>query len=495
MDSIPESKLRKRNRWIKLAVIALVLAAAITAAFWPEPTYRPKPSQKVVEAVFAAQKAMEGYTDDTTMVFADPVVETEICKMLGKDKGTVTVRDMRGIRTFTYLDVQQIETLEDFRYCENLESLEASHQRIDNLESLRGLKKLNMIDLSSNDIADLSPLAKMESLHTLFVPLNPIKSIEGLRGHKGLITIDIRWCPVTDISPLEGMGTLQSFAMGDHQLDNSFIARLFRSFQPSGSQPFRGRGSQDNPWEYDLSVLKGTDRLMHFSLIGKPKDITPLLGQKKLEQVALEGLEHKDFAALLDNCKELESISIESSSIKLSSLASLGEKVQGLFISNSDIISDASTLPCPSSLRYMTISSCNLNDVSVLAGLTKLESLSIINSGINDISPLAELKSLNTLYLQMNQIRDITPLAGLKDLKYLDLQGNIIKDIKPLRELKALKNLDLRANIVRDFTPLLDLPALKSLHIADNPYTVDDRSTADDVFEKLAKHGCNVEKK
>ena len=452
-------------------VIAAVLIGLIVAGFWPESTYvNTEPSPEVAASVLAAQKAMEGYTDATTMVFADPVIETAICRRLGKEKGTVTVGDMRTIRSFKYPDVYEksdekdigysIKTLEDFRYCENLESIEANRQLIDNLESLRCLKKLNKIDLSFNRISDLSPLADMGSLHTLFVSYNPIRSIKGLRGQKSIVTIDIKYCPITDISPLEGMDTLQALYMGEDSHYDSLFSRLFQR-----NQPATGQGSLDKPQEYDLSALGNTSRLKYFHLIGKPKDIAPLLGHKGLEIVELEGLESGDFAALMENCKELMLITLKSSSIRMSSLASIGDKMYGLIISNSDITGDAPVLPCPTNMNTLTIANCNVSDISALAGLTKLETLALVRSEIKDITPLAGLKALKLLYLHSNKIEDITPLTGLKTLTRLDLQ----------------------ANSISDFTPLLDLPALKHLGAENNPYA------DDNAFRELEMRGCEVE--
>lgn len=300
----------------------------------------------------AARKAMGSYTDSTVVVFADSTVEAWIRENYVKKTGGITVGDMKNMTDFVYDAINnkkasgKITTLFDLRYCANLAYLTVTNQPITSIESLRGLTKLCMVDIFRCNVADLSPL----------------------QGKAFLVDVWVSGNPVTDASPVLALPSLTAFnAMWGTKIT-------------------------------DISALRNTENLEKFFCQNELKDYTPLFGHKGLKYLSLKGLTNETFVAMLGKLKNLNNLSLQSSSIKDASLALL---------------------------RSYSLNSLNLD-----------------SCGVKDISALSSLNTLTDLRLPNNAIEDISPLSGLTEIGYcLDLHGNNIKDFSPLKNMKNLKSL------------------------------------------------------
>ncbi len=165
----------------------------------------------------------------------------------------------------------------------------------------------------------------------------------------------------------------------------------------------------------DISALSGTRDLVEFQCQDKLKDFTPLLANKKLSTIGLVGATDDFFRKLMENCDQLNVVSLHKSKISSESLRMLAEKY-------------------------------------------KLSDLSLASCGITDISPVAGLTGLQYLSLERNKIKDISPLAKNPQLsRYIDLSANKITDWSPLENMTALRFLSVRAN------PVTESPALDKL--------------------------------
>jgi len=107
----------------------------------------------------------------------------------------------------------------------------------------------------------------------------------------------------------------------------------------------------------------------------------------------------------------------------------------------------------------LKIESLNLEDYKIvsLIGLEKLQNLStlLINAEyLQDLEPIRTLTQLEYLSIHNGNISDITPLSNLVQLKYLSLRNNEITNISALENLNALIYLKLTDNNITDFTVL-----------------------------------------
>lgn len=120
--------------------------------------------------------------------------------------------------------------------------------------------------------------------------------------------------------------------------------------------------------------------------------------------------------------------------VDVSPLAGL-KKLERLYICCDDI-SDIEPLKGLINMKDLWIwGNRNIEDISALSGMTQIESLWIKGNRITDISALANMKNLVYLYMEDNQVTDLSPLAGLSKLTNVLLSGNPATDYSPLKDV------------------------------------------------------------
>ncbi len=322
-----------------------------------EPSLAPEPEDPKPETVMASS-----YGDKTVIKFADAQVEAAVRKLLGKAKGKITAADMLDITEFKY-DAnndtslkKKIKTLDDLRYCENLETINISNQPlIKNIKGLQKLKNLTSVTLFSCGISDLKPLAGKQFLRSVWISGNP----------------------VSDASPVLSLPNLEEF--------NAWWGTNIR----------------------DISALKKTHNLLSFYCQNKLKDYSPLLGHKDMMDISLLGITNKDFVAMLGSFKYLRNIILESSTIKDSSLKLLkGYNLYGLTLNRCGI-KDISALSCLTTVQDLRLTDNKITDVSALSGLTQIGyCLDLRNNNIKDFRPLKGMTVLQSLWVTGNPYKD-----------------------------------------------------------------------------------------
>ena len=268
----------------------------------------------------------------------DPNLRAEIERKLGKAPGdAITELDMLGLGGWSNslnLSRDNISNLTGLEFATNLEVLDLDNNSISDISALAGLTKLERLDLNNNSISDISALAGLTELDWLSLSNNSISDISALAGLTSLSELYLSNNSISDISALAGLTSLSELYLSNNNIS-------------------------------DISALVG--------------------------------------------------------------LTSLSK----LYLYNNSI-SDISALAGLTSLSELALSSNSISDISALAGLTSLSELYLYNNSISDISALAGLWRLSELHLSYNSISDISALAGLTRLDELDLSNNMISDLSPL---------------------------------------------------------------
>ncbi len=313
----------------------------------------------------------------------------------------------------------------------SLTRLEANDSGISDLTGLESATTLSYLNLSSwpsddlpdNNITDISPLAGLTSLKTLWLGDNNITDISALSGLTDLERLDLQSNSISDISALSGLTKLGFLKLGYNNLT------LF---------------------DYSLTPTPENSGI---------RDISPLAGLTNLTALELQYNSIEDISALSDLTKlwhlilQVNPISDISA---LSGMTSLSNLVLG-----ANNIVDIPALSGLTNLRWLVLEANSIADLSSLAGLTKLESLDLDRNDITDVSALSGLANLERLNLSDNSIEDIKALSGMTNLTELDLWFNKVTDISPLFGLTNLANLELRWNPLNDSSLDDHIPALQ----------------------------------
>ena len=291
----------------------------------------------------------------------DPNLRAAIAEALGKNPNApITVKEMERLRRLEMRE-GNIQDLTGLQFATNLDTLILGHWHA-----------------AGNQVSDLSPIAGLINLRTLYLDNNPVSDISPLKGLKNLTNLLLEGTLVSDISPLRGLTNLTHLWVHDAQVS-------------------------------DLSPVAGLINLEDFSFShDNLSDLSPLVGLINLRKVVCWNHAISDLSPLVGLTK-LEKIDFCGGDI-----------------------SDLTPLAKLPNLKELYLAGEEISDISPLAGLTGLTRLGLDHNDISDISPLAELTNLKWLRIDDNEISDVSPLAKLTNLTWLAVNSNNISDLSPL---------------------------------------------------------------
>ncbi|MYH84112.1 hypothetical protein F4141_25795 [Candidatus Poribacteria bacterium] len=389
---------------------------------------------------------------------------------------------------------------------ETLTRLDEENMGISKLTGLEFAINLHSINLSGNEISDISPLTGLINLRDLVLVDNLISDISGLKGLINLTHLNLWDNPVSDLSPLIELTGLSNLSLANQAGFDLGVVNL---------APLTGltnliRLSFHNITVSDLSFLSGLINLERISFANNGvSDLSPLAGLINLKYIHTWGNPTSDFS-FLTKLKKLEKVDIcggENVS-DLSPLASLTALQELYLVKNG--ISDVLPLAGLTELTRLNLAENDISDVSPLASLTNLTWLKLSNNPITDFSSLEalsqntnilmgevdipdrnlrstvtealgkenaaivsitteEMTTLTTLRASNRGIKDLTGIENAINLEELWISGNPITDLSPLAALKNLIGLAAWDMDIEDFSPLAELTNLRWLELFNTP--------------------------
>ncbi|CAM2976385.1 leucine-rich repeat domain-containing protein [Hathewaya histolytica] len=169
----------------------------------------------VTMKVYAQErKVIEKVSDEKIIDIPDPKFRQVINYALGEDRKSdapikksemESLKEINGDKAIPFLPMEQwlvkgihdrgIKSIEGLQYAINLEKLDLSENEIKDLTPLKNLKKLTYIELDRNMLGDLTPLSNLTNLTHLniynneaIVDMTPISKLEKLEW------LDLHWC-------------------------------------------------------------------------------------------------------------------------------------------------------------------------------------------------------------------------------------------------------------------------------------------------------------
>ena len=276
------------------------------------------------------------------------------------------------------------------------------------VSALSGMPNLKRLDLSSNDISDLSPLSGLTNLTELYLGGNFISDLSPLSGLTNLTLLDLRANSISDLSPVSGLTNLTNLELGVNLIS-------------------------------DLSPVSGLTNLTFLRLDGNSiSDLSPVSGLTNLTNLWLDGDSISDLSPV-SGLTNLTFLRLDGNSISdLSPVSSL-TYLTDLWLKGNNSISDISAVSGLKYLTFLGLERNSISDLSAVSGLTNLTDLRLNDNDISDISVLGDLKSLESLALGDNNISDISALAGLPLLRYLAVHGNPLNYTSIYTHIPALQ--------------------------------------------------------
>lgn len=280
-------------------------------------------------------------TGDETVTFADPIVlgavrtlfdidgdpeDPLICSQVQRPIDSVTDSDNDGQELANVLnlnrcheDTEPITSLEGLQHLIRLVRLELSCNELNDISLLAGLTDLVELNLDNNLVSDLTPLASLNKLEVLGVYNNEVESLQGLEALTNLRILYLSENRIHDLRPLTGLHNLEHLwlylncsiteldpvslvllAIGDCLSDISPVARL-----PSLVSLLLGLNDIT-----DLSPLHGLNHLEMLQAAGNNiNDISPLRELPQLRTALLDSNYLNDLSALVQNTSYVAGVS------------------------------------------------------------------------------------------------------------------------------------------------------------------------------------------
>jgi len=167
---------------------------------------------------------------------------------------------------------------------------------------LRYMTNLTHLDLSGNQIHDITPLAGLTSLRHLYVGMNQITDITPLVGLRNLTSLSIADNNINDIRPLARLTNMARLSISGNQISD---------ITPLAGLTYLVSLSMDSNEISDLSPLVRLTNLDNMSLRNNQvTDISPLAYLENLVWLDMEGNDITDLSPL-DGLRNLGSVLVD----------------------------------------------------------------------------------------------------------------------------------------------------------------------------------------
>lgn len=399
-------------------------------------------------------------TDPIDIIFKDKNLYDRIKNCFGKNIVYIATETDAGYNIkVSKSDIQNISEL-------NLSAGNAYEAQITDITGLEAFTSLKTLNLSSNNITDLTPLGPDESGNE---KLSQLATIDLSNN----ININIY---NNGICYLPNSGMLENVNVANTNADINFIEKLpnlkILNIANNGISSLEILSSIDTQLQLECLDISGND-------IKKIDDILYLsstLKKLNMRDTGISTLYHSlddDYEIGIFLLRELEELDVSNNKL-LSDIYPITETYYNEI--NNEYF------PYLSKLKVLNISNTSLNNIDELQVLTNLTHIYAIENEIYYIGDgLTRLDNLQVLDLSDNYIDDISgfiqyegeTIVNTLSAKEIYLANNIIQDITPLAELrsdvkKSITHLDLSGNRIYFNINIIDFgnfPALKELRL------------------------------
>ncbi len=205
------------------------------------------PGESIVQEAASPSEAAavpEAIAAPDIVVFSDEYFEEAVRTALNKPDGDITIAETEAIAV---LDVSNadwdamnaenggIKDISDLKYFPNLTELHLDFNNIQDFTPLSALTKLTALSFNAVQVSDLSPLSSLTNMVNIcfnwnYAPdqgVNGYESIGFVENMKDLEIFEARNAGIKDISPLAGLPKLWSVFISDNQItDISPLAQI-----------------------------------------------------------------------------------------------------------------------------------------------------------------------------------------------------------------------------------------------------------------------------
>ncbi|SDJ22857.1 leucine-rich repeat domain-containing protein [Salimicrobium halophilum] len=248
-------------------------------------------------------------------------------------------------------------------------------------------------------------------------------------------TLNLTKQEISDLSGLEEFTSLKEINISHNNI---------KSLVPLSELPLEKIYASNNEIS-NLYPLRGLEDLTHLGLSdNKIDNITYLNNLKNIKWLNLNNNSIEDLYALSE-LRDLEELHLTNNLIRSIKPLQRSYELSNLWINNNRIDS-IKPLRKLNELEILHLSGNRVSNIESLKQKNDLTDLYVSENSIVDITPLKNLKALRHLNLSDNNVQDIAPLTGHENLSTVLLNNNDIFNAEPLENLRYIDNLDITQN-------------------------------------------------
>ncbi len=372
-----QSKERSRIPGRFFAMAAVSVVSALIAGV----------SVKVLDGGFFKEESAAEADQVQLYQFKDKAMEAEVCRILGKEKGTVTVPDLYAVTSIKMVGNTSFEAGEWVEINTHGTSIQVDRKentdrgRIASLEDISAMPNITELILCNQCISDLSPLRKSK-IRKLYLHGNNISDISPLSECDYLEELVISSNGISDFSPLIDCGFLSFLNAGaNYMTDLKDIADIKGLMQLY---------IHDCPRLTDYSALNKMNKLSTFSI--KPVDSTAYDAIGKMTELTWLGMWNMEEEAdlnRLSGLKKLEGIHMDRINVK--SLEGMENFTR---------------------LSYLTLYNIEAESLYPLTKLENLYTLDLRGGRYGDYSAVKDIPALHDLYVSADHGESVKEWVG-----------------------------------------------------------------------------------
>lgn len=346
------------------------------------------------------------------------------------------------------LDLNNCDYIIDLDFLKTLKKLKVlniGNTDVKYLDALIYLENLETINLTSNPVADLTPLKNCLNLKDIVLwGCMSIKNIDVVAKFTQLELLDIESCPIPDLNCIKNLKNLETLLMDNCNTikDFSFLENLttLKYFTADGNTIIG---------EKNLNFFKNLVNLEYLSLRGRSLvKIEFIKNSNKIKELVLSDNMVSDLTPL-ENMTEMIKIALG----KNRELKELGPLKNMHKLEKLDISAFSGTIKGKSgTMDVSVISAMNITDLSVLQNFPNLKELNATaNYRLKDISYLIYCKNVEELYLNAcTQLENVDVIGTLSRLRILELKSNPrIRDLYCVSKLENLEMFNYNGTLVQ----------------------------------------------
>lgn len=344
----------------------------------------------------------------------------------------------------------------------NITSLDCSYRDIADLTGAVHLTGATSLDFSHNAIASAGPLGANAALTSLNLAYNKISTVNAVPQSK-LVSINVSNNQIADVSPFATYPELTTIDASGQTIEATVEA--------------------DTATNLTLSDLSGTLPTVSWptGVIFDAGQVTAAAGIYSIDFTSGTGSKVFSGTLTLNSHADVEifnapfatciAVALDKtpstrifSNLDLATVSNLSCSRLGIAS-----IDGAQYLTGMTSADF---SHNTISDLSPLADLPWMYDLDVSDNRVTDVSPLAELTTLNNLTLDGNTgVTSLSSLSGLTSMRNLKASGLSLTSLTGVSTMTSLTTLAAARNKLTSVTPILNVTGLSNLDVSGNQLT------------------------